>query len=457
MSSKAKRVALYMRVSTEEQARHGDSIEAQRQALRQYAETHNLNVIGEYADEGISGQKPVRKRPALSEMLQEVEADRVDLILFTKLDRWFRSVKLYYQAQEVLDAHKTAWRAILEDYNTETADGTLKVNIMLSVAQNEAERTSERIKFVFADKVRRGEPITGSLPIGYRIETVDGRKRVAKDPEKEEMVNDIIQTYLRTQSLRRTTIEINRKYEQHMDLITVKNLLRNEMIAGRYRDNEVYCEPYITSEEYEKIQGLWQNNIKFNAKEAYYFSSLIICPECGNKMSGFRGITKRGQKQYRYKKYRCSKSYKNNICSFRRTTSENVLEQMLLSQVEDDMEHVRSKAMHAKESCQSVQIERRREEIRQEMERISYVFTKGRMEPEEYDRRYDALERELAELKKPEKPDVPKPLPKGWRQMYDDLDAAGKQQFWRRIVREIHITKWDRGPREIEVIFLSDL
>ena len=364
MSSKSKRVALYMRVSTEEQARHGDSIEAQRQALRQYAETHNLNVIGEYADEGISGQKPVRKRPALSEMLREVEADRVDLILFTKLDRWFRSVKLYYQAQEILDTHKTAWRAILEDYNTETADGTLKVNIMLSVAQNEAERTSERIKFVFADKVRRGEPITGSLPIGYRIETVDGRKRVTKDPEKEEMVNDIIQTYLRTQSLRRTTIEINRKYEQHMDLITVKHLLRNEMIAGRYRDNEVYCEPYITSEEYEKIQGLWQNNIKFNAKEAYYFSSLIICPECGNKMSGFRGITKRGERQYRYKKYRCSKSYKNNICSFRRTTSENVLEQMLLSQVEDDMEHVRSKAMHAKESRQSVQIERRREEIR---------------------------------------------------------------------------------------------
>ena len=123
MSSKSKRVALYMRVSTEEQARHGDSIEAQRQALRQYADTHNLTVIGEYADEGISGQKPVRKRPALSQMLREVETGRVDLILFTKLDRWFRSVKLYYQAQEVLDAHKVAWRAILENYNTETADG----------------------------------------------------------------------------------------------------------------------------------------------------------------------------------------------------------------------------------------------------------------------------------------------------------------------------------------------
>lgn len=137
--------------------------------------------------------------------------------------------------------------------------------------------------------------------------------------------------------------------------------------------------------------------------------------------------------------------------------SENVLERMLLARIEEDMEHARLKAMHAKESRQSVQIERRREEIQQEMERLSYVFTKGRMEAKEYDRRYDALEKELADLKEPEQLTVPKPLPEGWRQMYDDLDAAGKQQFWRGIIREIHIKKWDRGPREIEVIFLSDL
>lgn len=457
MSSKSKRAALYMRVSTEEQARHGDSIEAQRQALRKYAEDHNLTVIGEYADEGISGQKPVRKRPALSEMLREVEADRVDLILFTKLDRWFRSVKLYYQAQEVLDAYKTAWRAILEDYNTETADGTLKVNIMLSVAQNEAERTSERIKFVFADKVRRGEPITGSLPIGYRIETADGRKRVAKDPEKEEMVNDIIRTHLRTQSLRRTTIEINRKYEQHMDLITVKNLLRNEMICGRYRGNDGYCEPYIAPEEYEKIQSMWKGNIKLNAIEPYYFSGLLICPGCGKRLAGFRFQIKKRGVIYKYKKYRCGNHFKNHCCSFNKIVSENALERLLMAQIEDKMDAIRAKAARQKKDRQSVQIERRREEIRQEMERLSYVFTKGRMEAKEYDRRYDALERELAELKEPEKPDVPKPLPEGWRQMYDDLDAAGKQRFWRGIIREIHITKWDRGPREIEVIFLSDL
>ena len=454
MSSKSKRVALYMRVSTEEQARHGDSIEAQRQALRQYAETHNLNVIGEYADEGISGQKPVRKRPALSEMLREVEVGRIDLILFTKLDRWFRSVKLYYQAQEVLDAHKVAWRAILENYNTETADGALKVNIMLSVAQNEAERTSERIKFVFADKVRRGEPITGNLPIGYKIEMVGGRKQVVKDPEKEEMVNDIIQTYLRTQSIRRTTIEINRKYGQKLLYVMVKRLLNNEMICGRYRDNDGYCEAYISPEEFEKLQRLQCNSIKMNAIEPYYFVGLIICPECRNKLVGTRKNVKRNGTRHKYKYYRCGKHYLSKTCGYKKYVSENVLERMLLAQIEDDMGRARSKAVHTKKDRQSVQTERRQEEIRKEMERLSYVFMKGRMNPDEYDRRYDALEREFAALKKPEKPAVPKPLPKGWRQMYDDLDAVGKQQFWRGIIKEIHITKWNRGPREIEIIFL---
>ena len=63
------------------------------------------------------------------------------------------------------------------------------------------------------------------------------------------------------------------------------------------------------------------------------------------------------------------------------------------------------------------------------MERLSYVFTKGRMEPEEYDQRYDVLEKELSELKDPQIITAPKPLPAGWRQMYDDLDAAVRSLF----------------------------
>ena len=162
-----KRVALYMRVSTEEQALHGYSLPAQKDALHQYAKDHSMTVVGEYVDEGISGRKSASKRPALARMLRDVEAGKIDQILFIKLDRWFRSVKEYYRVQEVLDRNKVTWRTILEDYNTESADGILKVNIMLSVAQNEAERTGERIKFVLDNKVQKKQ-VVGKQPYGYQ-------------------------------------------------------------------------------------------------------------------------------------------------------------------------------------------------------------------------------------------------------------------------------------------------
>lgn len=449
---KQKTAALYMRVSTEEQARHGDSIEAQRQALREYAVAHDLVIVGEYADEGISGQKPVRKRPALSEMLAEVEAGKIDLILFTKLDRWFRSVKLYYQAQEVLDRHRVAWRAILEDYNTESADGILKVNIMLSVAQNEAERTSERIKFVFADKVRRGEPISGNMPMGYKIETRDGKKRVIKDPDKEQLVNEIIQAYLTNHSIRRTTIEINARHEQHFDQITIKNLLRNEMLCGSYRGNPNYCEAYITPEQHRQIIDRWNNNVRQNSVEPYYFSGLLRCPVCGCKIAGSRIQSRRNKKIYLYKNYRCGKYYGSKTCTWQRIVNENTMERYILDRIEKDMDDLRSKREQWKQAPQP-NIARRRADIKKEMERLSYVFTKGRLDPEEYDRRYDALESELASLKAPDPVPEFKPLPHGWKKMYDGLDAAGKQAFWHGIIKEIRIVEWEKNSRKVDIIF----
>lgn len=144
------RVALYVRVSTEEQARHGLSVETQTETLRKWAKDNGHTVVGEYIDAGISGKKPYSKRPELSRFMRDLESGvKVDALCFVKLDRFYRSVKLYYQAMSVLEKYGVAWQAINEDYETVTASGRFKVNIMLSVAENEADRTSERIKAVY--------------------------------------------------------------------------------------------------------------------------------------------------------------------------------------------------------------------------------------------------------------------------------------------------------------------
>ena len=153
--------ALYIRVSTQEQTIHGLSLEAQRASLEAWAKKNQKKIVGVYADEDISARKTASQRPSLQRRLREVEAGNVDLIVFTKLDRWFRNIAEYYKVQEILEAHNVNWKTILEDYDTSTASGRLKINIMLSVAQDEADRTSERIKVVFESKQAKGE-----LPAG---------------------------------------------------------------------------------------------------------------------------------------------------------------------------------------------------------------------------------------------------------------------------------------------------
>ncbi len=111
------RIALYARVSTEDQAKHGLSIDTQLDNLRTWAAANDHTIIGEYVDAGVSGKKPYKKRPALSQFMADLEAGtKVDALVFTKLDRFYRSVKLYYQAVDIPDRHKVGWQAIPEDY-----------------------------------------------------------------------------------------------------------------------------------------------------------------------------------------------------------------------------------------------------------------------------------------------------------------------------------------------------
>ena len=156
-----KRAALYVRVSTQEQKNSGLSVDSQIDALEKYCEEQGYTVAGIYNDAGISARKKYTKRPALLQLLEDCKKHEIDIILFTRLDRWFRAVAGYYEVQNVLDACKVPWRAIWEDYETETSQGIFKVNIMLSVAQAEADRDSEKIRSVMEFKRNNKEYIGG--------------------------------------------------------------------------------------------------------------------------------------------------------------------------------------------------------------------------------------------------------------------------------------------------------
>ena len=89
------RAALYIRVSHDEQVLHGLSLEAQEATLKEYAQNKGYTIIDTYADEGITARKKLSNRKDLQRLLKDVQADKIDLILVTKLDRWFRNIKDY--------------------------------------------------------------------------------------------------------------------------------------------------------------------------------------------------------------------------------------------------------------------------------------------------------------------------------------------------------------------------
>ena len=101
--SKKKRAALYIRVSTEEQARHGYSLSEQVYDLRQHAKKRGYIVVSIYADEGVSARKSPHLRKGLQRLIEDVQTGDIDVIVFKCLDRWFRNVADYYKVKEILD------------------------------------------------------------------------------------------------------------------------------------------------------------------------------------------------------------------------------------------------------------------------------------------------------------------------------------------------------------------
>ena len=115
------RVALYIRVSTDEQKLHGLSLDSQKEALISYANKHNMQIVDIYADEGITARKALNKRLQFQRLMSDVQDGKIDLILVTKLDRWFRNIKDYHNTQEILEKHNCNWRTIYESYDTSTS------------------------------------------------------------------------------------------------------------------------------------------------------------------------------------------------------------------------------------------------------------------------------------------------------------------------------------------------
>lgn len=472
VNKKYQRIACYIRVSSQEQKLHGLSLSAQKDTLLRYAEKHGLKIVDWYEDEGVSGRKLIRRRPALQRMLNDAKAGKFDRIIFIKLDRYFRSVAEYYECQKILEANKVTWTATEEKYDLTTANGRYWVTQKLAMAEYEADQTGERISLVNEYKIRTGQPLTGAgsqglaFTVGRDADT--GLKNVIPDPETKELVTDLINYFLVHQSIAGTVSYINNKYGTKYEYPQFKKVLTDTKLWGHYRGNDFYCTGYVDKATFDTIQEIIKGNVKKRkTNRVYLFSGLFTCPSCGRKLSGVCSVNrvnkKASGKVYVYSdpiyQYRCNKSKMSKLCTFNKYPSEERMEKALLNNLNRFINnHITHVKVTANTNSHTDGVKNSIANIQAEMSRLNTMYRKGRVKEEEYDRDYEELERQLGELQDSLAPVEERDLSiyeellakDDWKELYNALNRENKRAFWRKYIKAI---KLDTDGKLDEIIF----
>ena len=445
-----KRAGLYERVSTDEQAKFGYSIEDQIESLTEYCEKNSLKVVDHYRDEGISGTKPPLKRPGLQRLLDDVQAGRIDIILFTRLDRWFRSVKEYFKVQEILDQHGVQWKAIREDYDTTTANGQMAITIFLAVAQNERDKGAERVRAVLKNKRKNKEACFGGphKPMGYmKQKDENGVMRLVKDPEEEQMTQEFWNILVKQNNLNKAI--------RHMQIVhgvvkspkTWLRIARSPFYCGMWDDIEDFCPAYVSMEDWVMIQETAERRRQdTKAKNIYLFSGMVRCPVCDHILCGtYKTNTRNGQK-YKYLSYRCR--FKWTVCGYKHSPSEKKIEKYLLKNIRPLMEkeiyeHEIEKAKPKKKPKNKLPA------LKEKLRRLNVMYLAGNMSDDDYLKEDAELKAQIAkaesELPPPERDITPlkELLKTNFEEIYKTLDQEEKRRFWRGIIKEVHFKDKD--------------
>lgn len=442
------RAGLYERVSTDEQAKYGYSIKTQIDALEEYCGKNKMKIVDHYTDDGVSGGKAAFRRPEMSRLLDDIKEKKIDMVLFTRLDRWFRNVQEYFKVQEILDEHKVEWKAIWEDYDTTTANGRMAITIFLAIAQNEREKGAERVRVVFEKKRQNKEAWFGpaSMPFGYTKEPDEhGIMRLVKNPELKDAMQDFWDIAVRYQNVSKAARYVNNAYGLNRNKKLWFDVTHNEIYTGTYKGVEDYCEPYVSKKDWKQLQN--RGSIKkTQGNRVYLFTGLIKCPECGATMiSSYCTQTRSNGEIKEYRSYRCRHKDIRN-CKNRRTVSELKTEQWLLDNLEDLM----------RGEIARVELERTKPKkkpktdvpaLREKLRRLEVVYMAGNKTDAEYlqetaEIKQQIKQAEMETVEDMEEPDIEalkETLESDFRGIYETLSDEDKRRFWRALIKEIHV------------------
>jgi site-specific DNA recombinase len=338
------RAAIYIRVSTEEQAREGFSIDAQKSNLIKKAQESGYVIQDFYIDDGFSAKD--MRRPALTKVIADVKQKKIDVVLFWRLDRFTRSSKDFHKIDEIFSQYGAGIKSATEPIDTTTAIGRFQLQLSVLLGQLERETTSERVHFVMEDRHLKGLRNGAVAPFGYDL--VDGNLVI--NPMEAEIVKRIFTIYQQNKSCRYIAKLFNAEgVPKRNDVskwaeFTVWYIIDNPVYCGKLRWNnrkqagaktgnpivvEGKHEPIISEEEFLKVHKLREFRKKEGKKATsdFPFTGVIKCARCGYGMIGGSRPIKNGVSRY----YRCLGRFNYGVCDMPVIKEESINEAFLHS------------------------------------------------------------------------------------------------------------------------------
>lgn len=449
------RVVKYIRCSHDDQVTNGDTLDAQNEILDDFILRNHLVLVDTFVDEALTARKKFTKRKEFVRLLDGVQNHDFDLIIFTKLDRWFRNIADYHRIQEILEANNVQWKAVTESYDTTTTNGRLHINIRLSVAQDECDRDSDRIKDVFDYKLKNKTYLSGSLPRGLKL---DAEKHVIIDEEWHQFALDMFDHFEATNSKRGTLLYLKEKYGIYLCYDTIARNLKNTLYKGEYRGIKDFCPATIPPERFDRIQQLASRNVRQrHTQQTYVFAGLLICSSCDHYLVGqttYRKMSDGTEKAY--KAYRCNQRYQSHSCDRNRSYREEFVEEYLLSHIRPALtEYVAEFEVSGISPAQknpAAEVSR----IRTKLKKLYELFMDDLIDKEMYRAEYAELQKKLSEataaaaVPRKDVSSLKEFLMQDWEEIYKTFNEQEKSAFWKSIVQSVKVHE----DGEMDIIFL---
>ena len=387
MDNEKKVAGLYIRVSTEDQAREGFSLPEQEKRLRAMCEYKGYEIYKLYKDAGISA-KTGNYRPAFEELLQDIREKKCNTIVVLKLDRLTRSVFDLEGIMRFLEENNAYLDCANEEINTTNSSGKLVARMLTSVSQNEIERTSERTKFGLVGAIKEGH-IPGKNPLGYKR---DGKKLVI-DPLTKDIVKRIYDLYFEGKSYSNIATIFNQEEvlgktnwrDTGILRIISNEIYKGDFVSGKTFNKPVYyenvVEPIVSRELWENCQVQKKKNQKSYMRiQTYIFLQKLKCPKCGRILAGGASHKLKSDKWYFY--YRCE-DCKNNI---KEEVIENSVKTLLADILEYDnvVNEFFLPVLKSKLNDPKVELEKELKSLNNKKERIRKAYIDSVFTEEEY-------------------------------------------------------------------------